>query len=994
MKTRIVETLFEFTKPEPSGRATMMLRDIASEINIPEAKIREKAQSVIRHLIHNYASFDISTIDKFTHRVIRTFARDLQLPANFEISLDTESLLGEAVDALIARAGDDKLLTDILVDFALEKTDSDKSWDISREILDTGRLALNENHRNHLRDFEKLDVQEFVEARKKLWSELKKIEEEVPALAVSALDLIKSKGLEYNAFFSSYVPKHFAKVASGFVDVHEGHLKYLEEGGKRYAASLHPSAKSAVDEIALQLMDILIEINRKATLHKLYQAFLKNITPLSLLNSVTGELDKIQLEQNLLSIAEFNAIIHNEIQGQPAPFIYERLGEKYRHFFIDEFQDTSEMQWQNLIPLIDNSLAGQDDFGQKGTLMIVGDPKQSIYRWRGGKAEQFIELAKKEAPFSNKDKKEFSLATNWRSFSEVIDFNNDFFAFVADRFQNPDYHDLYKNKSSQLKAGKTGGYVNIKFVDQEVAMAEPDEDVYALEVLNRIKKLEQQGFKYAEIAVLTRKNFQCVSVAKTLIENSIPIISSESLQLAASASVRFLVDMLRYLYNPNDLESKAQWLYYLGKVLHREKELSDFIQDGIGLKSDEELSGWLKGFDLDLPFSDLRKKALYEAVEDLVSRTIPSPDAYVQYFLDVVLDREGQYLSGIGHFLAHWDEKGSKYSVPSPEGKDAVRIMTIHKSKGLEFPVVIYPYAVHDLGRATGDKTWVELEEPISGLPKLLTEMSSKLETLGPEAAQVYQTKKEEEILDVINVLYVALTRAVEQLFVISETKIKKEGEIPNDMAGFFITFLQMKHRFEPNVFEYGFGEKEKVSEKLKDISEPEKIKPVASPLKMSDIKIARRESLMWGSKQMDAIAFGNALHEILSGIGTREDVDSIVASAEKEGLVTPLVRDEVLGILSEIMNHEDLSVFFDGSLKQMREQTIISNDHRTIKPDRIAIDADGNAYLLDYKTGQHHLEYERQVNEYADALSQMGYNVAKKLLVYTGSPLKVVALS
>ncbi|MFN3344000.1 MAG: UvrD-helicase domain-containing protein, partial [Flavobacteriales bacterium] len=202
--------------------------------------------------------------------------------------------------------------------------------------------------------------------------------------------------------------------------------------------------ESIIDEIVSQLKSIYDKLGKVA----MYEAFLQNLNPLSLLNTIYQEFKQIQEEQNLVSISDFNKIIHNEIQNQPAPFIYERLGEKYRHYFIDEFQDTSVMQWQNLIPLIDNALSGQDDFVQQGTLMLVGDPKQAIYRWRGGKAEQFIDLAKedkKHNPFSNKDKETLRLGTNYRSFSEVIQFNNAFFKQLSDKFENPDYKNLYEN---------------------------------------------------------------------------------------------------------------------------------------------------------------------------------------------------------------------------------------------------------------------------------------------------------------------------------------------------------------------------------------------------------------------------------------------------------------------------------------------------------------------------------------------------------------------
>ncbi|NMH27643.1 UvrD-helicase domain-containing protein [Flavobacterium silvaticum] len=992
MKTRIVDTLFEFTKDNPSGKALQMLADISFETGIPEAKLREKAKVVIRHLIHNYAAFDISTIDKFTHRVIRAFARDLNLPSTFEISLDTDNLLAEAVDSIIARAGEDPILTKLLIDFTLEKTDSDKSWDISREILDTGKLALNENHRKELLHFKDKPIEQFLEIKNRLFEAVKSLEQEASELANQALELMSANGIEQKSFYSSYIPKHFVKIASGQLIPHEGHLRYLrEEDGKRYSASVHPSQKAAIDTIGNELLALLIGINSIAVKQLFYLAFLRNITPLSLLNTITSELAKIQDEQNILSISEFNAIIHNEIQGQPAPFIYERLGERYRHFFIDEFQDTSEMQWQNLVPLIDNALAGQDEYGTKGTLMIVGDPKQSIYRWRGGKAEQFIALSKTENPFSNKDKQNYSLETNWRSYSEVISFNNDFFKFLSNRFEHVDYADLYRNKSFQKSTHKTGGYVTISFLDEA---DEADEDPYAIATLKNIRQLQEKGFRFSEIAILTRKRQQGISLARHLNENNIPIISSETLQLEASSKVQFLLAFLKYLYNRKDVESKAKWLYRIGKLTNQKSKLPDFIAAGLAFRDDISLGKWLGQLGIGLQFDELRKKALYETVESIVSATLKETDAYVQYFLDIVLEREVQYQSGLGNFLDYWEQHGDRFSIPSPEGKDAVRIMTIHKSKGLEFPVVIFPYAEEDFSRRPSDKVWVPSNDELVGLPRLLTDVSSKMNDLGQEASEIYLQKKQEEMLDIINVLYVALTRAEEQLYVISAMNFTAKGELmQNNLSAFFIEFLTNLGLFDRSRFSYGFGDDKKISAQKPQMAEPESIRQVASALDMEDIKIARREALMWDSEQAKAIGFGNTVHEILSQINTSEDLEIVLDTAEIQGLITPLIRQQIKSIALEIVNHEDLSPFFSSGYSQYREQTIISRKGRTIKPDRIAIDASGNAYLLDYKTGAHNPKYEHQLSEYADALAEMGFSVVKKMLVYTAGPVKVIAL-
>lgn len=998
MKSRIVTSLSEFASDVPSAKSQNLMRELSAETGLSLPDIKLKAKAVIRHIIHNYAAFDISTIDKFTHKVIRAFAKDLNLPMTFEVSLDTENLLNEAVDAIIAQAGEDETLTKLLVDFAMEKTDDDKSWDISREILETGRLALNENNRNEIVHFRDRTIQEFAALKEKLVRACKTLELESAILAQKALSLIGDNGIEAHSFYSSYVPKHFQKLAGGAIIKHVGHYKYLEaEEGRRYSSKTPQDQREAIDRIAHELLALLVSINAIAEKHAFYQASLKNITPLSLLNTVSNELSRIQKEQNILSIAEFNAIIHREIQNQPAPFIYERLGEKYRHFFIDEFQDTSEMQWQNLIPLIDNALSGQDDLGQKGTLMIVGDPKQSIYRWRGGKAEQFIELGKGHNPFSNPDRKLTRLDTNWRSYSQVISFNNDFFEFVARGFAHLDYRELYEKQSRQKTTDKQDGYVNISFVAQRGAEDEdaPQKSQMHLDAtLQTIRKVRELGFRYSEIAILTRKRDQGILAANHLTENEIPLLSSETLQIATATEVRFIVHLLRYLKNSDDAQSKALFLQYIGRHLQQKMPLHDFISAGLAHHDEGAFSEWLEGFGFKLSFPSIRKKSLYEAVETIISKFLPGNNAYVQYFLDIVLERDIRNQAGISDFLNYWEINAHKFSIPSPEGKDAVRIMTIHKSKGLEFPVVIVPFAEEEYGRKPKDKLWLSSGDEVLELPKVLIDNSSAVENFGEAAAQVYRQKKQEELLDNINVLYVAMTRAEEQLYVISAMNFTKNGEPQqNNMSTFFIDFLLEKHRFSRDTLVYEFGSPQKRSPVKPELQETAAIASVSQSLEMSKIAIAQRESLMWGSKQQEAIEYGNVIHEVLSAVRTGADIDLALAKALENGLVTELQKETVRATLAAIVAHPGLEAFFSEGNRVLNEQTIIRAQQGFIKPDRIVLAPGNQVYLLDYKTGSHDPKHIRQVETYASAIEEMGYSVSKKALVYTGENLNVIHL-
>lgn len=999
MKSRIVGNLSEFAKDEPSPKAVDLMEDLSRETGLSVIKIKTKSQQIIKHLIHNYAAFDISTIDKFTHKVIRAFAHDLNLPMTFEVTLDTENLLVEAVDAIIAQAGEDETLTKLLIDFTMEKTDDDKSWDVSREILDTGRLVLNENNRNEILHFQNKTIEEFVEIKKKMQSLCKELEDVNEGLAAKAIELIDKNGIDPKSFSRGTFPNHLQSIRDGKFNPKNKTFHEFDD----IAINKTAKDRDLIESIIPELLQILKEVYQNFEKRDFYKAFLKNITPLSLLNTVSNELAKIQSEQNILSISEFNAIIHREIQNQPAPFIYERLGERYRNFFIDEFQDTSEMQWQNLIPLIDNSLSGLDDLGNKGTLMIVGDPKQSIYRWRGGKAEQFIELSKEEVAFFHHEKKVKHLDTNYRSYSEVIEFNNAFFKLISGEFSNADYKNLYENHSFQNSNSKKGGYVNISFlpiIDKNEFADEDDvvekSDLYVLATLNTIRDVVRQGFEYKDIVILTRKRDQGIAIANYLTEQGVPLLSSETLMIQNASEVRLIIHLLRYLNNSSDLESKANFLHFLASTKDLSMPVHDFIAMGMNHRFEKEFEEWLLTFDVSFSFEDVRKKSLYEAVEIIISKFIlPSEgNAYVQFFLDIVLERDIRNQAGVADFLVFWDKNSDKFSIPSPEGNNAVRIMTIHKSKGLEFPVVIMPFADEDYNRKPKDKLWLDTEEIDLGVPKALVDNSSAVESFGESASAVFNLKKQEELLDNINVLYVALTRAEEQLYVISQSlKVKSDGEYPNNMASFFIKFLINEKVYDEEKLNYEFGNKARLSKAVKTVDTVKSIPVVREVLNPKNIKIAQREALMWGTHQQEAISYGNIVHEILAFVKDKSDIDLAVTKSLENGLITFDQVDQVLQTLKEIVNHAELNVCFDGKHTVLNEQTIVQKKGRVLKPDRVVFLENKQAYLLDYKTGAVNAKYSQQIQEYQDAIEDLGYTVLKKALVYIGTEIEVVNL-
>ena len=512
---------------------------------------------------------------------------------------------------------------------------------------------------------------------------------------------------------------------------------------------------------------------------------LKNIIPLAVLTNINQELNAIKEDNNIRLNAEFNQLISDHIQDQPAPYIYERIGQKFMHFFIDEMQDTSVLQWENLIPLIGNSLAQENT-----SLLLVGDAKQAIYRWRGGKAAQFIELGLANEGAKNPflvEKKIKELLVNYRSYSEIIKFNNSFFKHISRFLQNTSHSNLFLNNSYQKENELKGGSVSISFL-KKLENKEENELKYAKKVYQIIKELPQET-PLGAVCVLVRKREEGVVVANYLSENDLAIVSSETLLLSNSEKVNFIINFLKYTLHSNDKESLLEVLYFLHKHLDISKEKHDFLTSFINLELQEVLE-LLKKYNCNFDIITFHHSPFYEKIEQIIRSFSlqDSTDAYVQFFLDEVLARQIKELS-IQEFLDFWEQKKESLSIVTSENPNAVKIMTIHKSKGLEFPIVIFPCDLN-IYKDINPKVWLEINN--DDFPNMLVPLNKEIQHINTQGQEIYDQWRAALELDNFNLLYVALTRAAEKLYIITEKKFLKSGlEDLNYFSGIFISFLK-----------------------------------------------------------------------------------------------------------------------------------------------------------------------------------------------------------
>lgn len=991
MKERVINNLRAFAKPDILFYKTKMFQQLEDELSIKDTTLQIRAKNILENIIRNYSAFNITTIDSFTHRLIRSFAFDLGLSLNFEVEMDVKSFLNEAVEALISRIGKDERLTKILIEFSLQKINEDKSWDITRELNEIAQLLLNENDNALVQRLQEKPIQDFIDLKTKLNNKQRNIKERLAKIGEAGLNIIDSLNIEHNQFYHSQFPTHFKKLLYTpkklIFDPGKGLGKSIQSG-IFYTKSKSDDIKSSIDSIINQLLELYTDSEKLWQEYTLNVLFLSSLIPLAVLSYINKSLEELKEEKNIRFNAEFNQIISKNLQNQPAPFIYERIGEKFKHYFIDEMQDTSVLQWQNMIPLISNALS------QEGTsLLLVGDTKQSIYRWRGSKPEQFLKLTYEENSRASNpfyiDKILQPLDTNYRSYSEVINFNNAFFQHLSQFFKNPAYRAIYKSENQQNQNHKEGGYVQLSFIEGSLKNADEKETAYSEKVLAIINDLKND-FNLNEICILTRTRKQGVIIADFLTDREIDIISSETLLLQNSNKVGFIIDLITYLNNNENKEAKLNVLYFLYENLEVTKDKHTFFNDFLYLKIATFFED-LKRYNIDFDFAFFIQLSLYESIEYII-RTFQLnnySDAYIIFFLDEVLQFSLKKSIEIDAFLEYWNDKKESLSVVVPEEKDAVRIMTIHKAKGLEFPVVIYPFDL-DIYRDQNPKVWYPIKNPenYNDFETLLINCNKSLEGSGKIGKEIYEAHRNELELDNFNLLYVTLTRAIEQLYVIGEDK-KIDSNL-RTFSQFFIHYLQFIGYWNDTKNTYTFGDKKRNSIKQRISGNSYELdKFVSTSWQSHNISIVANSSLLWDKDE--SIAYGNLIHEMLAHINTADDIDGTIETYINTGIITSEKTKELKKLLLSIVTHPDLKNYFHQNIKVYNEREILTEKNEVIIPDRFVINDKNQVVIIDYKTGKPDKKYHHQVDNYGLAIEMMGYKVIKKLLVYLGEHINII---
>ncbi|MBI5218954.1 MAG: UvrD-helicase domain-containing protein [Bacteroidia bacterium] len=1019
MKSRIVKELFTLAKGDESN----YLGNLIKETNKNSQQVKKEAAEILNRLLHDYSRFSVGTIDSFFQSVIRAFTKEIGLQGGFTIEMDESGVLTEVVDKLISDIENDEELKKWLMRYAQEKVEEGKSWNLTYEISKLAKEIFKEEFKTFDKELiKKIQNKKFLDNFiQSLYAIQSAFEAHLQGTGKNAIEIIRQQGLTIDDFSNK------DKGVAGYL------LKLSErrnfEPGKR--------ARDGCSDIGIwvtknSLKKILIEKtvtqHLMALLNQAVDYYDSHFTQYNSADCVAGFLYTLGIltdiakrvkdytdENNLFLISDSSKLLREIISDTDAPFVYEKTGNIYKHFMIDEFQDTSGLQWANFRPLISNSLS------ENFISLVVGDVKQSIYRWRNGDWKLLAEQL--EMDVSKFGSHTEPLNFNWRSKENVMNFNNSLFHYASIVLQYQLNNDIEKNATAQIakledkilrayidsyqKLPDTnenkGGYVNATFIENT------EDAPWREEVKKRlpacIEQLQDKGYSPKDIAILVRSKNDGQEIANVLLDykNSThasakytyDVISNEALFVCNSPAVRLLVHLLKYFINPGDSINKAFILHEYFCYIKNNDNLPPFNQ----ALQDEDFKEMLPP-EFSENFNDLKCLPLFELTEKLINlfflNSKVSDIPYLQEFQEMVLNFVREKTSDIGSFLEWWNEKGIEQSIAVSEQQDAIKILTIHKSKGLEFKAVIVPFCNWrmDHDSRMSNILWCKPEtDPFNQLELLPVKYSSKLaQTI---FYKEYFTEKMKSYVDNLNLLYVAFTRAEEALQVFLPLP-EKEGinNVADLIHYIFNQYTNFPARpdnqylqefvkdWDDNTHIYQLGKPGKKTGKEK--------KPVFEEIKLDEYPVHNIEDRLRLKKNSihyfsdnGSVNYGAIIHALFEKIITADDMDMALQELVFEGKTgsddIPYLKQRI----KELFENKEIQDWFSGSWEVKAERTLLLKNGKSKRPDRV-MTKNNKAIALDYKTGNPKPEDEAQIKEYISFLKEMGYeNIEGRLLYF-----------
>ncbi len=972
MKQRILHELALLAADEDTDMRKAILADFkaAGVVNIAGV-LTQRAGKVLQSLLHDYDRFYISTIDAFFAQLVRHLARELKLNLNFELDVDTGRALDEAVEMLFATATEEVL--NWLERFVLHKLSEDKGWHIKRDIASLGRMLFKEDYlevaKTIARNTGKLAA--FIE---ELQSRIKRFENYLTALGKEGMQIIEKAGLTPDDFKRGTftIIRNLAAGIHDFTKKPSATFTNLTE-----PADWHTKNSDKANLVQQAVRNGLGAIQQKIVAH--YdngyvnyleaKVIMQHIYSYGLLAVLAGKLRAYRESQNLVFVSDMVYILHEAIDEKELPFIYEKIGARFRYILIDEFQDTSHYQWRTLLPFLRNAL------DEGGELMIVGDVKQSIYRWRGGDMELLLHQAAKDLPAVDF----VTLDTNYRSGRQIVAFNNAFFQVapqVVARWENlsgfaADLLKAYADVEQKAHKQELEGYVEVRFMP----LAEVLEATY-----KTIKQTLKEGYRAGDILLLTRNNKEAAELARYLLDRDIKVISEQALQVQSSDKVQLIISALRYLHNPENLLAVGYFNFYYNRLYGTDRPLNEPLT-----KLDEQAA--------------LRQQPAYEVVEELtIHLEIPEPDdIYLQHLLDLCLSRAAKGEVAIADFLAWWEEETAynnsrQLTVNLPDDADTARAMTVHKAKGLQARVVLVPYGGFDM-KPKSEIKWVKpLPDPYSNWGTL--PLSMKKDLLETRFDKAYLKEYFANILESLNILYVAFTRPVERLHVFVKDQTKagrgKNVKYAENAAGLIQAVFEHPDfafggHYDTAIGRFTLGTRQTPLHKDDEtpvITENQRYTGSGLAARLAIDQEKEIDYLLWSAERQERLRLGRLIHQSLALLPTLADLDAVLLRQQQAGILVAaelaIVRQKILALFEAVPELHD---WFGDQYEVLTERRLVA-DGRTYIPDRVMLHGQ-QAIVVDFKLAVAADKYREQVRNYGAQLARMGYEPVTMYLLF-----------
>ncbi|WP_185871786.1 UvrD-helicase domain-containing protein [Blattabacterium cuenoti] len=812
MKNRILQCIKEFSKKKVRKEYRFLFDSIIKNFSLTEDQLYQRSKKILFSILYDFYFFsrNISTIDKFTYNIIRSFFSGRKI----SLEMDTDQFLLKIVKNILYRLKNSEKWSNILIQSSLEKLKQGKNWDLRKELFKITHMMVEENNFFPIKKIKNYSFENFLQLKNILIKRTKIFETKCKKKGEKFFNFLENTSIQKHSFIHSDLPMFFQKFKSGnifFNPFNKRLEKYLKKGILYSKFFSDENQKILIEtnkkEILLLYEETKSMYEKNISNYFLDKLFLRNISMLSIIHEIEKEFHSIRNEEKIILNSELNKILYEKIVKETFPKIYEKIGIQYKYYFIDEFQDISFLQWQNIKILVENALS------ENGSAIIVGDPKQSIYRWRGGDAKQFINLISSKESFYKK--KIETIEKNFRSYEEIVKFNNFLYQSISKTFKSTIYQDIYKNYQQKVYK-KCGGYVELNFIKNYNKNYK--EYIYS-KIKNKIEKLLKQKYILSDIAILVRNNEEGYFLSEKLVEDGFIVNTSVSLLIKNHLEIQIIINFLYVIGYPHYYQKRVFLIFLLSqKKFFRIRSNTtinndhDFIMKMIFLPIDL----FIKKITLKNSFNvnKFYNKSIYNISEKIIEvfgLLDKRNYTYIYSFLDFVYRSMKKVGNSILDFLDYWELKKNKESIVISNQINAIRIMTIHKSKGLQFPVVLIPFADWNILPKKKEKIWIDVNPYLyNGLNTIYLEIETYFKHIKHDdnIRTLYKDYLSNILFDNINLLYVATTRSVEQLILFS-----KLGDNKNKSVSFYIkNFLCEKKMWNEKKYQYFFGKEEKIS--------------------------------------------------------------------------------------------------------------------------------------------------------------------------------------